>query len=172
MSAATMVQPQDIARVLGGEQVLGRPVYGLQDLKEAVVAGLPFAAIQNAFRSISPMLRDDEINLLLNVVFSKSGQKRYGELKDEQLQYERNHLSHPKAAEIRVRPIESERAERIARVYALALKAFDDDELAREFLFNRHAKIGNAPPVENLQTDVGAREVEGVLNAIIFGLPF
>lgn len=64
----------------------------------------------------------------------------------------------------------NERAARVLYYYELAGKALGDQKLARKFMARKHPKLGMAP-IEKLDTEWGGREVEQVLNSIIYGLP-
>ncbi|HEX5385617.1 MAG TPA: antitoxin Xre/MbcA/ParS toxin-binding domain-containing protein [Gemmatimonadales bacterium] len=66
---------------------------------------------------------------------------------------------------------ESERAERIARLMALAERVLESAEEARAFLQTPHALFGGRPPIELARTDLGARQVEDVLWKLEYSLP-
>lgn len=63
-----------------------------------------------------------------------------------------------------------ERQVRVLYYYQLADKAFGDHKLARKFMTRKHPKFG-VSPLEKLATEWGGREVEQVLNSMIYGLP-
>ncbi|PYQ27231.1 MAG: hypothetical protein DMF56_20870 [Acidobacteria bacterium] len=72
--------------------------------------------------------------------------------------------------ERRFSPDESDRLLRAARVFARTLKLFDGDrEAATEWLTTLEIAL-NAAPLDLVQTDVGAREVERVLGALEHGV--
>jgi putative toxin-antitoxin system antitoxin component (TIGR02293 family) len=162
-----LVEARDIASVFGGDIALGRPVTQLSDLEKIVVEGLPFGAIENAFRIMSPAKSDKEMHVLLHVVFRPDESDRYDELRAAVDSFEPQSVK----TNTRLRIAEGERAERLARIYALAFKAIGDRKLASKFLFSPHAMLGDATPLEKLETEIGAREVEDILAAAIFGLP-
>ena len=64
----------------------------------------------------------------------------------------------------------SERAERLARIAALARRALGDTNEAKSWLTERHPLFGQ-PPIELAATDLGARQVERVLLNIEYSLP-
>lgn len=66
--------------------------------------------------------------------------------------------------------LKNEREARVLYYYELAGKALGDQKLAQKFMTKKHPKLGVAP-IEKLDTEWGGREVEQVLNAIIYGLP-
>jgi len=72
--------------------------------------------------------------------------------------------------EKRFQPDESDRLLRAARVFARTLRLFDGDrEAATEWLMTLEIAL-NAAPMDLVQTDVGAREVERVIGALEHGV--
>jgi putative toxin-antitoxin system antitoxin component (TIGR02293 family) len=63
----------------------------------------------------------------------------------------------------------SEKLVRIARVQRLARKIFTTDEAVSEWLGLAAPALDGAAPVDLLDTDTGAREVEAVLQGIAYG---
>lgn len=70
----------------------------------------------------------------------------------------------------RLKPEESERTERLARVIATAEYVWNDVEAAKLFLNTPHTQIGGRP-LEAAYTELGARQVEELLWKIFHGLP-
>ncbi len=66
---------------------------------------------------------------------------------------------------------ESERTERLARVIAAAEAVWDDQNDAREWLTTPHPELGGRPPIECALTELGARQVESLLDRLQYGLP-
>lgn len=72
----------------------------------------------------------------------------------------------------RLNPAESDRFGRLARVYHLALHAFDDDqEEARHWLTTSKRVLDGETPVEHLDTEPGERTVEQMLIMIDQTIP-
>jgi putative toxin-antitoxin system antitoxin component (TIGR02293 family) len=71
----------------------------------------------------------------------------------------------------KLRVIESERTERLARVIAAAETVWDDQNDAREWLTKPHPELGDRAPIECALTELGARQVESVLDRLQYGLP-
>jgi uncharacterized protein (DUF2384 family) len=63
-----------------------------------------------------------------------------------------------------------EQQARIIYVFDLAKEAFGDVKLATKFMKSKHPKL-NATPLEKIDTEWGGREVERILNSMIYGLP-
>ena len=70
----------------------------------------------------------------------------------------------------RLKPDESERTERLARIIATARYVWGDDELAQAFLTTPHQMLHGKPPIEVAFTELGARQVEELLWDIYYGL--
>ena len=65
----------------------------------------------------------------------------------------------------------SETAERIARLYAMALSAFQDPDAAARFMMRRHPELHDRTPFDAALTEVGGREVEEIIDRGLHGLP-
>ena len=65
---------------------------------------------------------------------------------------------------------ESERTERIARLFVHARRALGTEAEAREFMTAPHPELDGRTPFDAAKTDLGARRVEGILNALEYGL--
>jgi putative toxin-antitoxin system antitoxin component (TIGR02293 family) len=69
-------------------------------------------------------------------------------------------------------PLSSETSEkllRVARVRNLGRTLFTTDEAVSEWLSKPDASLGNMAPLDLLDTDLGAREVENLLRALAYG---
>ena len=71
----------------------------------------------------------------------------------------------------RLKLVESERTERLARVIALAEMLWDDEAEAKRFLATPHPELGRKKPIEAALTELGARQVEDVVMRALYGLP-
>ena len=65
---------------------------------------------------------------------------------------------------------ESERTERLARLFVQARRALGTEAEAREFMTAPHPELEGRSPFEAAKTDLGARRAEQILNALEFGL--
>lgn len=72
--------------------------------------------------------------------------------------------------ETQLSPQESERTERVARLFVQARRALGTADEAREFMTTRHPELNGRSPIEGARTDLGARRVEQILNALEYGL--
>ena len=66
-------------------------------------------------------------------------------------------------------PETSEKLLRVARVRNLGRTLFTSDEAVSEWLFKLDASLGDMAPLDLLDTDLGAREVENLLRGLVYG---
>ena len=66
-------------------------------------------------------------------------------------------------------PYESDRIYRLARIVALAKRYLGDAALAHRWLKQPNRALGGKAPLEVIDTEPGARSVEGVLGRIAYG---
>lgn len=69
-------------------------------------------------------------------------------------------------------PLSSETSEkllRVARIRNLGRLLFSTDEAVSEWLSKPDTSLGNMAPIDLLDTDLGAREVESLLHALAHG---
>jgi len=143
-----MITPTRIADILGGPTVLGRRLASVAALSDAVSKGLPKAAL----RQTAGRIFDDraEQRQLMNRIVPEATFKR-----------RRDRLS----------AAESERTERIARVMANAEFVWGDRADARRFMTTPHPALRARSPLDAAFSELGARQVEEILDQIFHGLP-
>ena len=138
-----MVAASEVAGLLG----LGRR--GIEtnlELATALERGLPVGAFDRVCRLVAP--DDPGVRDLLVARATLARRKR-----------ERRLSSH-----------ESEKVERLARVWAMALDVWKAPEAARRFLAEPHPLLGGRVPREvAARTDLGARTVEDILGRLAYG---
>ncbi len=71
----------------------------------------------------------------------------------------------------RLKPDESAKAERLARIFATAAYVWDSDDDAREFLHTPHPRLDGETPLRISMSELGARRVEQLLWELFYGLP-
>jgi putative toxin-antitoxin system antitoxin component (TIGR02293 family) len=143
-----MIEVKRIVAVMGGRSVLGKAVTSIEELEEIVGEGLPKAALRTTVRRVFPLPREAN-RCLYRIVPEATYKRRNGKL----------------------RVIESERTERLARVIAAAETVWDDQNDAREWLLKPHPELGDRAPIECALTELGARQVEALLDRLQYGLP-
>jgi len=77
---------------------------------------------------------------------------------------------HRRKAEGKLKPDESDRVIRFARLFGMALEVFHDPDYARTWLKHPQHGLGGAIPLEYARTEVGAREVENLMGRIEHGV--
>jgi putative toxin-antitoxin system antitoxin component (TIGR02293 family) len=130
---------------LGGPKVL--KVRTIAELRTRVRAGLPFAALP----AVSASLRIDQAELtrLLDLPARTLARRKVA-----------RHLGFD----------ESDRLFRVARVGALAAATLGSWENAVRWLHHPNRALGGVPPLHELDTDLGSREVEDLLLRIQYGI--
>lgn len=71
----------------------------------------------------------------------------------------------------RLTAAESERTERLARVIASAEVVWDDRDAARQWLLAPHPELNGKRPLDAAMSELGARQVEDLLDRIYYGIP-
>ena len=71
----------------------------------------------------------------------------------------------------RLTAAESERTERLARVIASAEIVWDDRAAAKQWLLTPHPELNGKRPLDAALSELGARQVEDLLDRIYYGIP-
>lgn len=137
-----------IAEVLGGRRVLGKTVKEPDDLAELVRKGLPTSSVTVLAERLD----------ISNTVLS------------QKLGIPQRTLTRRLSQRSRLTAAESDRTVRLARVFANAVELIGDEEKAVAWLQTPNRALGGERPLDQLDTDVGAREVEDLLGRIAYGV--
>ena len=137
------VNPERIAKVMG----LRTKIRSIGDLSSAIQAGLPKAALKASLARVFP--EGSEQTALLYRIIPEATFKRRRDL---------------------LKPDESERIERIARVIATAEYVWDDELEARRFLILPHPELDSERPIDMALSELGARRVEQLLWQLYYGV--
>jgi len=128
--------------------LLGLEYFDLPSLLKAVEKGLTWKAFARFVRNIG--LPADSIGEIIGVP--------------------RRTLARRKA-EGRLKPDESDRLLRLARVFAKSLQLFDGDhEAATLWLTDLNIALGRIAPLDFARTEIGADEVEALVDRIEYGI--
>ena len=65
---------------------------------------------------------------------------------------------------------ESQKAERVARVFSFAIEVWGNEDRAREFMKKSHPMLDERTPFEASLSELGARQVEQILGRLMFGV--
>lgn len=117
-------------------------------IEKAVESGLPRRALRHVAESIAGDDRAKVAALEWGVVPKTTLERR----------------------ETKLSPQESERTERVARLFVHARRALGTEAEAREFMTTPHPELDGRSPVAAARTDLGTRRTEQILNALEYGL--
>jgi len=137
-----------IAKVLGGRKVLGKAVKKADDLAQLVRKGLPASSVTALA---------DKLDMGNTVLSRKLG-------------IPQRTLTRRLSLRSRLTTAESDRTVRFARVYVSAVEMIGDEDKAVEWLRTPNRALGGERPFDQLDTDLGAREVEDILGRIAYGV--
>ncbi|MGL5941707.1 MAG: antitoxin Xre/MbcA/ParS toxin-binding domain-containing protein [Waterburya sp.] len=141
------VNPISTAQMLGGATVLGIEVKNERDLEKIILNGLPTSAVTKIIERIYPGETDKYYQLVPRSTLIRR-QKEASSLSLE----------------------ESQKAERIARIFSFAVEVWGDEAKAREFMKKPHPMLEDRTPFETSLNELGARQVEQILGRLMFGI--
>ncbi|HEX9689793.1 MAG TPA: antitoxin Xre/MbcA/ParS toxin-binding domain-containing protein [Thermoanaerobaculia bacterium] len=142
------MKTEAIAEVLGGRKVLGKTVKKPDDLAQLVRRGLPAS-------SVTALAEKLDVG---NTVLSRK------------LGIPQRTLTRRLSQRSRLTAAESDRTVRFARIYASAVEMIGDVEKAVQWLRTPNRALGGERPLDQLDTDLGARAVEDILGRIAYGV--
>ncbi len=131
---------------LGGKESLGRTLTSEQDLRDAIREGFPAGVVVELMRASGLSLKELAKALDLS---SRSLQRR--------------------RRTGRLARHESDRLYRLARIVAIAERFLGGRERALHWLKHPNRALGGVPPIEMLDTEPGAHQVENILGRIAYG---
>lgn len=137
-----------IAEILGGRKVLGRSIRSFAELAELIRVGLPAGSLL----ALGARLE------LKNATLS------------EKLGIPQRTLTRRLSQHSRLTAAESDRTVRLARVYATAVDRIGNAGKAAQWLQTPNRALGGEAPLDQLDTDLGAKEVENILGRIAYGV--
>ena len=142
------MEAKAIIEVLGGRKVLGQTIKNSEDLTRLIRKGLPAG-------SITALAQKLQIG---NSVLSRK------------LGIPQRTLTRRLSEASLLTPAESDRTVRMARVFANAVEMIGDEGRAILWLTTPNRALGGERPLDQLDTDVGARVVEDILGRIAYGV--
>ncbi len=137
-----------IAEVLGGRKILGRSIKSVAELAELIRKGLPSGSL---------LVLGAKLDLKSAALSQKLG-------------IPQRTLTRRLSRHSRLTAAESDRTVRLARVYATAVEMIGNAAKAAEWLRTPNRALGGGIPIDQLDTDLGAREVENILGRIAYGV--
>ena len=142
-----MLPMDTLVEALGGRKVFKRRIANLDDLRDVVKAGLPYASLEALIGKFG--LGRDEASAALHLPHRTIARRK---------QEQKFHAD------------ESDRVLRFARASTLAAATLGSDEKAAQWLRRPNRALGNKPPLDLLDSDIGTRQVEEVLGRIAHGI--
>ncbi len=146
-SARTVDATREVIALLGGSRVFGGRVSGAGDMQRELRRGLPYGAFE-AFRKALDV-RPVDLAELLGVAMRTLARRKTKRL---------------------LSPTESDRLYRVAFVARLAEDALGSREKAKAWLHRENRALGGRSPISVLDTEIGERQVEDLLNRIKYGI--
>src|SRR5580704_172017 len=137
-----------IAEALGGRKVLGKTIRKSDDLALLIRKGLPAGSVTALA---------EKLHVGNHVLSRKLGIPQ------------RTFTRRLSQASL-LTPAESDRTVRMARVYANAVEMIGDQEKAIGWLSTPNRALGGERPLDQLDTDMGARMVEDILGRMAYGV--
>lgn len=142
------METEAIIEMLGGRKVLGKTIKNLHDLAHMIRKGLPAASVTALAEKLH----------LGNTILSQT------------LGIPQRTLTRRLSQGSFLTPAESDRTVRMARICANAVEMIGDEEKAIEWLSTPNRALGGEKPLDQLDTDTGARMVEDILGRIAYGV--
>ena len=142
------MEVETIAEVLGGRKVLHKIIKKPDDLAQLVREGLPATSVSVLARKLD--LGSTTLSRKLGIPLRT--------------------LTRRLSKGSRLTAAESDRTVRLARVFADAVEMIGDEGKAAEWLQTPNRALGGERPLDQLDTDVGARTVEDILGRIAYGV--
>ncbi len=141
-----MLDTESLVEALGGKKVFKRRIVNVDQLRETVKAGLPYASLEALIGKFG--LAREEAAAALHLPQRTIARRK----KEQKLQAD-----------------ESDRLLRLARVGAQAAATLGSEEKAVQWLRRPNRALGNHAPLDLIGSDIGTRQVEEVLGRIEHG---
>jgi putative toxin-antitoxin system antitoxin component (TIGR02293 family) len=141
-----MLQTEALVEALGGRKVFKRRIIDVDQLRETVKAGLPYASFEALISKYG--LGREEAAAALHLPQRTIARRK----KEQKLQAD-----------------ESDKLLRLARVTAQAAVTLGSEEKAVRWLRRPNRALGNQAPLDLVDSDIGTRQVEEVLGRIEHG---
>lgn len=148
MAAIEMERVRDVATLLGGGRVFRAPILDPDQMRRAIRRGLPYEALEQLIQLLR-LDTDEQVTVITGMASRTRARRRVSR---------------------RLRPDESDRLYRVARVAARAVQVLGSTEKAQRWLKRRNTALGNDIPLHRLDTEVGTRQVEAILGRIEHGV--
>ena len=136
-----------VLELLGGEKVLGRKASSPLKLVDTLREGLPYSSLKAVMRALG-LTRQEASRILSLPLRTLDRRKR----------------------QRRLEAVESDRLYRLASIAAHAIGVLGSPEHAARWLRHPNRALGGVVPLDLLDTEVGAEQVDEILGRIEYGL--
>jgi len=133
--------------MLGGEKTLRSKISSPMTMVDILRKGLPYPSLEAVMRTLG-LSREEASEILMLPMRTLVRRKR----------------------QRRLRADESDRLYRLARVAARAVEVLGNAEVAGRWLRHSNRALGGVVPLDLLDTEIGAQQVEEILGRIEWGL--
>ncbi len=140
-------ETRKVVTLLGGRRVFSGKIKDTSDLREALRHGFPYAAFETVLEVLE--LNSGVLAQLLGVAPRTLARRKTSQL---------------------LSPIESDRLYRVACITLQASDVLGSLEKARTWLHKENQALGGDSPVSLLDTEIGERQVEELLNRLNYGV--
>jgi len=144
-----MFPMESLIEALGGRKVLKRRITNIDELRETVKAGLPYASLNALMKKFG--FTREEASVALHLT---SGSRSKGSKLQRKM----------------LRADESDRVLRLARISAQATATLGSERKAADWLHTPNRALGKLSPLELLDSDIGTKQVEDTLSRIEHGI--
>lgn len=142
-----MQATDEIVETLGGTRTLKRPIGTWHDLHKLILAGLPITTYTHLLSAFGLTAR--EAGPIFHIAPRTLARRKEGR---------------------RLRPDESDRVFRFARVATRAREVLGSEEKTRLWLRRPNRALGHVPPLTLLATDAGIEQIEALLGRLEHGV--
>jgi len=136
-----------VQKILGASLDNKKKTASASDLRSSILKGLPFSAFEAVQKEID--LPQNQLSNILGIPIRTMARRKESQ---------------------KLTSVESDRLYRVARVFAFAVEVLGDVEKARTWLKSPNRGLGGEIPLTLLDTDIGARQVEDVLQRLKYGI--
>jgi len=147
MATQGQEETRKVVALLGGPRIFSRNISDPSDLREVLRQGFPYAAFEAFLKVLD--FRSRDLAKLLGVASRTLARRKTSK---------------------QLSPIESDRLYRVAYITCLATVVLGSLEKARAWLHKGNRALGGDSPVSFLDTEIGVRQVEELLNRINYGI--
>lgn len=138
-----LISPERIASVMS----LDTAPHSFAELDELVSHGLPKDALRSSVERFFSSAEDRK-KLIYRIIPEATYKRR----------------------KVNLNPDESEKTERLARIFATAQYVWDSEDDARVFMNTPHPMLKGSTPLDVSMTELGARRVEELLWKLFYGI--